>query len=133
MALLDTTGKRLKALRADLGISQKELASQVGMSQSSLSRLESDLAPAMPGRDLARIAEAMNTTTDYLLLLTDDPLPPPDELLDEVPDHIAPLVRLIEQVPQPLQEGVIEYLRQQLHLWLDHVVPERERRREASS
>ena len=132
MALLDTTGKRLKALRADLGLSQKQLAHQIGMSQSSLSRLEGDLAPAMPGRDLARLAGALDTTTDYLLLLTGDPLPLPDGLRDELPDHIVPLVHLIEQqVPAQLQEGAIEYLRQQLALWLDLVLPEKERSRAA--
>ena len=129
---MDTTGKRLRALRHDLGMSQKELAQLAGLSPSAVSRIESDVAQAQPGRDLARIAEALGTTTDYLLLLSDDPLPPPEMQPDDLDPQVARLVRLIEGLPPHLQDRAITYLEQQLETFERLFAGERQRSREPS-
>lgn len=78
--LFGTTGKRIKVLRSDLDMSQADLARSASMygqpiSQSTLSRYEAD-ETAPPSDVLALIARALGTTADYLVLLSDDPLPP---------------------------------------------------------
>lgn len=85
MDMLNTTGKRIRLLRGDLDLTQEELTRQVEklgvqVGRSYLSILErSDKVPS--GEVLAGLARVLRTTTDYLLLLTDDPLIPgePDE------------------------------------------------------
>lgn len=76
----DTMGKRMRILREDKGLNQTELAQRmaalgVGVDPSYLSQIESDAKlPRLPV--FAGIARALGTTTDYLLLLADDPTPP---------------------------------------------------------
>jgi len=114
MALLDTLGKRLKALRADLGMSQKELAHLADTSQAYLSRIENDGVPGVRGQILARIADALGTTTDYVLGLSDDPLPPADFPVDDLPADLRLLHKRIESLPLALRGQVIEYLVQEV-------------------
>ena len=114
MGLLDTTGKRLRALRHDLAMSQKELANSAGLSASAISRLESDTAVAQPGRDLARIASVLGTTTDYLLLRTEDPLPAPEMQPEELPLDVRLLYQQIERLPPAVRDQAVEYLLQEV-------------------
>lgn len=73
----NTFGKRVRVLREDLGLSQSDLvgrveASGVKLRQSYLSELErTDKTPT--GEIVAGLAKALNTTTDYLLLMSEDP------------------------------------------------------------
>lgn len=84
LKFLNSTGKRIKILRTDLGLSQPALVTAVqqggaSLSQSSLSRIESDdLSP--DGRVVAVMAKLFGTTSDYLLMLTDSPLLPEEEI-----------------------------------------------------
>lgn len=115
MGLLDSLGKRIKALRADRGVSQKDLARLVDTAQSHLSEIEADGVPRVSGDLLARIASALNTTTDYLLLLTDDPQPERTVVVGETID--PPLMVLWQRVlalPVHLREPAAAYLQQQL-------------------
>ena len=77
--LFGSTGRRIKILRNDLGMNQGELARAasalgVPISQSALSRWESD-ETSPPGNMLAAVARALETSTDYLLMMSDDPTP----------------------------------------------------------
>lgn len=79
VATLETTGQRIYWLRRyTLKMKQKDFAVQIGTSQGFLSEIESDKKEA-GSRLLARIAELLHTTTDYLLLRTDNPSPPDDD------------------------------------------------------
>jgi len=120
MALLDTLGKRIKALRADSGMSQKELARRVRTAQSHLSEVEADGVPRVSGELLVRIASALGTTTDYLLLLTDDPRPQTN-----LREGVA-LWRRIEALPPHVQEQAIAYLEEQLQTFERLFVTERQ-------
>jgi len=79
-AFFDTMGKRVRILRDDKDLNQTELAqlmAQVGapIDPSYLSQIEGDTKmPRLPV--LRAIAQTLETTTDYLLLLTDDPAIP---------------------------------------------------------
>ena len=87
----DTTGKRIRILREDRELNQTELArrmAELGVGVAFfldrflvlkhvpyLSQIEGDSkTPRLPV--LAAIARALETTTDYLLLLSDEPSPP---------------------------------------------------------
>ena len=59
-------GKRISDLLDQQGLSQRELAEKVGITQVSMSRYISG-ARTPKGPDLANIAKVLHTTTDYLL------------------------------------------------------------------
>lgn len=59
-------GKRLKALREKKGISQKFVATKIGVNNSTLSGYESGYREP-DGETLSRLADFYEVTTDYLL------------------------------------------------------------------
>lgn len=68
-------GARIKDLLGDQDLKQKALAKELNLSESTLSNYitqRSDIPPEV----LAKIAERLSVTTDYLLGLTDDPKRP---------------------------------------------------------
>lgn len=132
MAILDTLGKRIRALRHDLGITQIQLADTVGISRPHMNEVENDKVQRVSGDTIAKLAVALQTSTDYLHLLTEEANPPPGVIWEEMPEHIAKFNRLIEALPPHLQEPAIEYLREQLRLFKDVVVLDRGRNGEAA-
>ena len=73
-------GRRVELLRNDLGWTQEELGQRVGLAKSTISGIETGSSGITRSAD--RLAKALGTTTDYLFLLTDNPLPP-DETEDD--------------------------------------------------
>lgn len=66
----NTLGNRIKIRRQALSLSQSDLAKQLNCTQAALSQYEK--GNREPGlNDLSNIARCLNTTTDYLLGLTD--------------------------------------------------------------
>lgn len=66
--------KNIKKLRIDRGISQRQLADIVGVSQQSVNKYENhNIEPDI--ETLIRIADYYQTTVDYLIGRTDDSLP----------------------------------------------------------
>ena len=66
----NTLGNRIKSRRQALNLSQSELSRQLNCTQAALSQYEN--GNREPGlNDLVNIARCLNTTTDYLLGLTD--------------------------------------------------------------
>jgi transcriptional regulator with XRE-family HTH domain len=64
---------RITSLREYKDLSQADFADLVGIEQSYVSKLERGRAPNVSGVVLARIASVLETSTDYLLNLTDNP------------------------------------------------------------
>lgn len=63
---MEIVKKRLKKLLVDNNISQKELSDMSGIAQHVISRYVSgERVPHV--RNLVRLAQALNTTTDYLV------------------------------------------------------------------
>lgn len=65
-------GPKIRERRLALGISQEQLGSLVQISQKQVSRYESGLNDPT-GDMIIALAQALNTSADYLLGLTDDP------------------------------------------------------------
>lgn len=79
MDLLNSTGKRVRALREQHDLTQGELARRLAgldapIGHPQISRIECDLArPSVPV--LRALAQALGTSTDFLTLLSDNPYP----------------------------------------------------------
>lgn len=108
----ETFGWRLKRLRMDLGLRQEDLRDEmiragtpVGISY--ISELErSDKIPS--GQVAAAFAKILGTTTDYLLLLSDDPMPPAQQ---EAITYISPeadeVARLVDAMPAQARRDLL--------------------------
>jgi transcriptional regulator with XRE-family HTH domain len=69
-------GNRLRALRHERELSADKLARRTGLTTHHIYRLERGERPNVWGTTVAKLAVALNTSTDYLLNLTDDSKPP---------------------------------------------------------
>ncbi len=70
--MVRTLQERLRAVRTAREMTIRELASQTGLSVSQLYRLEKGERPRVAATTLARIAQALGTSVDYLLGLKDE-------------------------------------------------------------
>ena len=122
----NTTGKRIRLLRQDLDLTQEELTRRlqldgVSIGRSYISVLErSDKMPS--GEVLAGLARALKTTTDYLLLRTEDAAQPEEESIT-IPDavyldsaRLRQAARAVDQLRGEEQERVLTILEDAL--WL---------------
>lgn len=66
--------KRIRDLREDNDKTQQEIADYLGTSQTMYARYERR-ANDLPIRHLVALAKLYNTSTDYILCLTDNPKP----------------------------------------------------------
>ena len=116
----NTFGKRVRLLREDMGLTQGDVVNQLAtqgikMRQSYLSELERT-GKTPPGEMVAGLAKVFNTTTDYLLLLNDDPSPPTPvqrQILDlarteKERELLEELVDLIRDIPEGQQMLALE-------------------------
>jgi transcriptional regulator with XRE-family HTH domain len=71
-------GNRLKRLRQDRGLTQKQLADWLEINRSYLSQIENGHIDSVGSEILGRVAQLLRTTTDYLIGLTSNPLPRDD-------------------------------------------------------
>lgn len=67
-------GQRIRGLREALGYTQDDLAEKINVAVLQINRYENDKTKPN-GEVIARLAQALYTTTDYLLGLTDEPSP----------------------------------------------------------
>jgi transcriptional regulator with XRE-family HTH domain len=65
-------GERLRRRRMAFGLMQVELSKRADVPQAAISHLENGRYHAVNLTTLARLAQALNTTTDYLLGLSDE-------------------------------------------------------------
>ena len=68
-------GTRVKALRGQRGLTQIELKKATGLSQATLSRIESGEFQNLRGDTLVKLADSLRVTTDYLLGRSDSAAP----------------------------------------------------------
>lgn len=80
-------GKKLKSLRKNKKLSQKDLGIELNLAESTISLYESEKRTPDNGT-LLDIARFFNVSTDYLLDFTDDPIDY-DVAVDSIPDEYA--------------------------------------------
>jgi len=68
-------GKKVKALRNKKGMNQKDVADASGISQATISRIESEQVNQLKSEALKRLAGALGVTVDYLVERTDELTP----------------------------------------------------------
>ena len=73
-------GRRVRRRRMALGMIQKALAETTGFQSSQISRLEKGEYVSMKFAQLVTLADALETSVDYLLGRDDDPGEVPDRL-----------------------------------------------------
>jgi transcriptional regulator with XRE-family HTH domain len=103
------TGKRIRDLREAHGLSQKELAARAGVDRIYLCRIEKGRRPGVHAVTIVQLAAVLETSTDYLLGLTDDPASPLPAGRWADPARLAGLERLVERIarlPRERQERV---------------------------
>lgn len=116
---MDIDGKRLRRRREQLGLTQQALAEACGLSQETISRLESGKARGRMADTQQRLAAALGTTPEYLCGRSDEAGPPTAPALAPpgaaaagagavhfVPDA-APPVRIDDPV-SPLEAALAE-------------------------
>ena len=110
MALL---GTRVRAIREQRGLTQDQLGRASGVRRSHISRLETGQREN-PSVDItARLAVALDTSTDYLMGLTDDPRPV-REVIHPSSDYSVladQAYQLMLQVPPERQHEILALLR----------------------
>lgn len=72
---MPVNGERIRQRRKALGLTQDELAAQIGVDQKQISNYENS-KDNPTSKTLAALADALGTSSDYLLDRTDDPTPP---------------------------------------------------------
>jgi len=70
---MTTLGERLLILRRRRGLTQKALAQAAGLNTNTVSRLEQGDLHDLGGQSIAKLAQALRTTTDFLLGLSENP------------------------------------------------------------
>ncbi|WP_371374831.1 helix-turn-helix domain-containing protein [Sporomusa aerivorans] len=66
------TGIRVKQLRKNKGLTQKQLADMINVSPQVISNWERAYTPGISHDDLSRLASVLDTTTDYLTGISDE-------------------------------------------------------------
>lgn len=81
-------GDRIREKRESLGLSQTDLAEQVGTGQKRVSAWERGESGATDDM-IVGLARALQTSSDWILGLTDDPTPRPGDLIPKEEKAIA--------------------------------------------
>jgi transcriptional regulator with XRE-family HTH domain len=105
---MSSQSERIKQRRIQLGMSQEELAFKVGTSQKQISRYERDRNDPT-GEVLARLAHALNTTTDYILGITDSP----DNTVNEnnLDDLEIEMITLLRNHPEDARKRALSVIK----------------------
>ena len=97
-----TIGERVRLLRKKRGLSQVELAARVGITQGSLSLIETNKTEVPAGETLAALCRVLQTTPDFIVAGAGDP----DSIESAMQEH--ELVHLWRDLPQEARKLVLE-------------------------
>ncbi len=87
-------GTRIRQLRKERRLTQRQLAEQIGIDFTYLSKIENDMAPAPTEAVIRRIAEVFAETAEDLILLANKlPQDFEQDLLNRPEGHVAGLYR----------------------------------------
>ena len=99
-------GERLKSLREEHGLSQKDLGEKIDMTRATISKYENSPEELDTYRTLVAMSEVFNVPTDYLLGLTDCreryPAPEPFKGID--------MEEMFQDLSPDMQKKAAEYI-----------------------
>ncbi|MCI7055739.1 MAG: helix-turn-helix domain-containing protein [Selenomonas bovis] len=104
-----TTGKRLTELRNKLGLSQEQMADELGVKRSTYAKWEKDTN--QPTRKLKDIAAYFRVSTDYILGRTDTPdasPAPPAASAPPITPQDRELLRKYHELDQRGRQAVLD-------------------------
>lgn len=105
---IEAPGKRIKYLRETMGLNQVDLAQQVGMNRSSLSKVElGQYEPSMA--QLAALAAALQTNVHMLVTGEEITPPEPDAFMTDEANEVG---ILLDGMDKNLREIVLNLTRQ---------------------
>ena len=121
-------GQKIKDVRKQRGMNQKELARASGISQATISRLEAGLVMQLKSDALSRLASALGITVDYLIGKTDSMLPSDTINSDSETEELLNSYR--ELSPDGRQEllNYLDYLESRMILEKEKKKPERKKK-----
>lgn len=102
MSGMPTVGSRVRALRKKRGLTQVQLARAVGITQGSLSLIETDATQVPAGETLAALCKVLRTTPDFLIAGGGDP----DSIDAAIQEH--ELVHLWRSLPEAGRQMVLD-------------------------
>lgn len=92
-----TLGERIKERRMELGVSQAELARQVGVKPQAVTQWESGATKSLRPENLLRTRDVLGTTVDWLVYGR-DPQGPRAEIREAPPPYTADILRLARAI-----------------------------------
>jgi len=113
----ETLGNKVRRLREKIGLTQKELADQIGISHSLIGQIETDrIQPSLS--TLSRLAEALGVSTCYFLMEEEEPTlpglerPAVQELVDSVSSWtdeeiggLTSFIKILNRYRRPFELG----------------------------
>ena len=97
------TGEKIKAIRKEMGISAEYIASNIGVSPSTIYRYENNDIASMKIDKLKAIASILHTSASYLLGWKDDPASVCLTVYESI------LLSVVHDMNESGQEKVLEY------------------------
>ncbi|MCM1233037.1 MAG: helix-turn-helix domain-containing protein [Ruminococcus flavefaciens] len=70
--MTDDTGKRIKARRRELGITQEELGKKAGVTKATINKYETGIVSNLKRSTIEEIAKALNVSPSYIMGWTDN-------------------------------------------------------------
>ena len=101
-------GKKIKRKRKSLNLTQLELAEQVGLTESSISRYESGKISTMPTSTVNKICHALRIKPSELLGLTTD---------NSFEYDLKDILNMTSELPLDIQAEILEQLKSQIKLY----------------
>lgn len=104
--------ERLKEWITDHDLKQKALAKELGITDSVISNCLTGRSQ-MPVETLAKIATILGVSVDYLVGITDDPIPP--LRLDETERHLIEIFRSLSREQREAIYNQVQFFYKQNH------------------
>ena len=101
-------GKKLKARRKALNLTQSALAEKVGLTESSISRYEAGRISTMPTSTIKRICEVLHIEPSELLGLT------PEKSFEY---DLKEVLKMADDLPPYVKSNLLQLLKQQIKVY----------------
>jgi transcriptional regulator with XRE-family HTH domain len=107
---MSSIGSRIRDLRIKRGLTQDQIAEQLGMNRANFSNYERDVA-VPPAETLLKIADILHTTTDFLLGRKEaDMQNALDVARNENEKDFLIMARHTEEIPEDVRESLKKFI-----------------------